>query len=117
MSFQFVFVCFAFLFSAGLCGVIFWGNLLKKVICLSVFSNSIVVFYLLLGFNYGSHPAIMHSAPQVIADFTNPLPSVLMLTAIVVGVSVQAIAFSLVIRIKKDFGTLDESKILSIKQT
>jgi multicomponent Na+:H+ antiporter subunit C len=112
MSFNFALGGFAVLFSIGLCGAILWGNLLKKMVCLSIFSNSIIIFYLLLAYLYGSIPPITHDTPSNLMAFANPLPSVLMLTAIVVGISVQALAFSLVIRIKKDYGTLEEDEII-----
>lgn len=112
MIHQFVFFVFAFLFSLGIAGALLWENLFKKVICLSIFSSSIVIFYLLLGYKAGTQPPIFHGIIENISDFTNPLPSVLMLTAIVVGIAVQAIAFSLVIRVKKDYATLQETEIL-----
>jgi multicomponent Na+:H+ antiporter subunit C len=113
MIFEFAFVGFAFLFTIGLCGALFWGNLFKKMLCLSVFSNSIIVFYLLLGYYKNSTFPISHGVIENIANFTNPLPSVLMLTAIVVGISVQALGFALIIRIKKDYRTLEEAEIIS----
>jgi multicomponent Na+:H+ antiporter subunit C len=112
MPFQFAFFTFAFLLSIGLCGALFWGNLFKKMVCLSIFSSSIVIFYLLLGFYKSSNFPIFHGLIENTTGFTNPLPSVLMLTAIVVGISIQALGFALIIRIKKDFGTLEESKII-----
>jgi multicomponent Na+:H+ antiporter subunit C len=112
MSFQFAFFIFAFLFSASLCGALFWENLFKKMVCLSVFSSSVIIFYLLLGYYTNSSFPIFHDIIETTAGFTNPLPSVLMLTAIVVGISVQALGFALIIRIKKDFGTLEERKII-----
>ena len=114
MSFQFVFFTFAFLFSAGLCSALMWGNLFKKVLCLAIFSNSIIMFYLILGYYKDSTFPIIHGIPPEGAIYTNPLPSVLMLTAIVVGISIQSIAFALIVRIKKDYGTLEESEILPL---
>ena len=112
MSFQFAFFAFAFLFSMGICGALFWGNLFKKMVCLSIFSSSVIIFYLLLGFYKSSTFPIVHGIIEKAEGFANPLPSVLMLTAIVVGISVQALGFALIIRIKKDFGTLEECKII-----
>lgn len=109
--FEFAFIGFAFLFSIGLCGAILWDNIFKKLISVSVFSNSIILFYLLLGFYDKSKSPIFHEVILNVKEFTNPLPSVLMLTAIVVGISVQAIGFALVIRVKKDYGTLNEREI------
>lgn len=113
MPFEFPFFVFAFLFSAGLCGALFWNNLLKKMLCLSIFSNSIILLYLTLGYYLNSTTPIVHSAVQTLEGITNPLPSVLMLTAIVVGISVQALGFALIIRIKKDYGTLEEGELIS----
>ena len=110
--FEFAFFTFALLCAGGIAGALFWGNLFKKVLCLSVFSNSIVMLYVLLGFYEGSSSPIVHSIVELPLKFANPLPSVLMLTAIVVGISVQAIAFALVIRVRKDYGTLEENEIL-----
>lgn len=112
MDFNFAVLGFAILFSLGICGAILWGNLFKKMMCLSVFSNSIIIFYLIMGYFYASAPPITHSIPTDLTSITNPLPSVLMLTAIVVGISIQALAFSLLVRIKKDYGSLEESEIM-----
>ena len=109
---EFTFFAFAFLFSISLLGAFIWGNLFKKVLCLSVFSNSIIIFYLVLGFYKNSTFPIHHGVVESVQGFTNPLPSVLMLTAIVVGISIQAIAFALVIKTKKEFGTVEEDEIL-----
>ncbi len=111
MTIEFAFLAFALLFSVGLCGALFWGNLLKKILCVSVFSNSVIIFYLLLGYYNDSTFPIAHNIVSTVYGFTNPLPSVLMLTAIVVGLSVQAIGFSLVIRIYREFGTLEEDEL------
>ena len=46
--------------------------------------------------------------------YSNPLPSVLMLTAIVVGIATTALALSLIVRIREDYGTIDEDKILEL---
>ena len=112
MKFEFAFLAFALLSSLGLLGALFWGNLFKKMLCLSVFSNSIIIFYLLLGYYTHSTSPIKHEVLYSFEGITNPLPSVLMLTAIVVGISIQALGFALIIRIKKEQGTLEEDELL-----
>lgn len=118
MNFEFAFLAPCILFSAGLCGTLFWHDLFKKVICLGIFTSSIIIFYLIFGYYKFAGMPIFHGEILDVNQFVNPLPSVLMLTAIVVGISIQAIAFSLVIRIKKDYGTLNENEILDkLKKT
>jgi multicomponent Na+:H+ antiporter subunit C len=112
MPFEFAFFAFAILFSGGLCGALFWQNIFKKMVCASIFSTSVIIFYLLLGYYKNSSFPIVHHVVESVEGFTNPLPSVLMLTAIVVGISVQSLGFALIIRIKKDFGTLEENEIM-----
>lgn len=118
MNFEFAFFVPCILFAGGLCGALFWNDLFKKVICLGVFTSSVIIFYLVFGYYKLAKMPIFHGEILDVNNFINPLPSVLMLTAIVVGISVQAIAFSLIIRIKKDYGTLNEKEILvKLKKT
>ena len=112
MKFEFAFFAFALLCSIGLFGALFWGNLLKKMLCLSIFSNAIIIFYLILGYYVNSLPPIQHKVLEFVEGITNPLPSVLMLTAIVVGISIQALGFALIIRIKREYGTLEEDELI-----
>lgn len=112
MIFEFGFLAPCMLFAGGLCGALFWDDLFKKVISLSILSSSIIIFYLILGYYNFAQMPINHGEITDVNNFINPLPSVLMLTAIVVGISLQAIAFALIIRVKKDYGTLSEKEIL-----
>jgi multicomponent Na+:H+ antiporter subunit C len=113
MKFEFAFLVFSMIFSFGLFGALFWGNLFKKMLCISVFSNSIIIFYLIFGYYLDSKAPILHNVINSVEGITNPLPSVLMLTAIVVGVSIQALGFALIIRVKKEQGTLEEDELLA----
>ncbi len=98
-----------FLMMTGFYIVISRGNLLKKVVGLNIFQTSVLLLYLSMGKVTGG------TAP-IIADgfktYSNPLPSVLMLTAIVVGVATAAVARALVVRIHEAYGTIEEDEIL-----
>ena len=103
----------------GLYGIIVKKNFLKKVIGMSILQTSIILFFISIGAkNNASIPIIEHtqdSAPTAIqaAGYVNPLPHVLMLTAIVVAVATLGVALSLAIKIYKEYNTLEEDEILS----
>ncbi len=85
------------------------GNLVKKMIGLNVFSTSVIIMYISLGKVRGGTAPILLEGEGVI--YSNPLPHVLMLTAIVVGVATTAVGLGLVVRIKEAFGTIEEDEI------
>lgn len=88
--------------------VISRGNLIKKVVGLNIFQTSVFIFYIALGkVNGGSAPIIAEG----IERYSNPLPHVLILTAIVVGVATTALASALVVRIYEAYGTTEEDEI------
>ena len=92
----------------GLYVVMVNTNLIKKVLGLNIFQTSVFVFYISLGKLEGG------TAPILAADlsrYANPLPHVLILTAIVVGVATTALALSLVVRIHRVHGTMEEDDI------
>ena len=97
------------LMMAGLYTVISRGHLLKKVIGLNIFQTSVFILYISIGYVEGGTIPIVS---DVDAAYTNPLPHVLILTAIVVGVSTTALALALIIRIREAYGTLDEDELL-----
>ena len=99
-----------FLMIAGLYIVIARGNLIKKLIGLSIFQTSVYLLYIAPGKLIGG------TAPIVAEGFTtysNPLPHVLILTAIVVGVATLALGLALVVRIREAYGTIEEDEILA----
>lgn len=105
-------MCFLIM-AIGLYGIICKRNLLKKVIGLTIFQASIILFFILLAFKDGSTVPI-HAQRYSEADplgYINPLPHALMLTAIVVGVATVGVALSLLMRVYKDFGTIDEATL------
>lgn len=85
------------------------SNMIKKMAGLAVFQTAVILFYVSLGKVEGG------TAPIVAEGFTvysNPLPQVLMLTAIVVGVATTALGFALIVRIKEAYGTIEEDEVL-----
>jgi multicomponent Na+:H+ antiporter subunit C len=98
-----------FLMVAGLYIVVARGNLVKKLIGLSIFQTSVYLLYI------GPGKLIGGTAPIVAEGFrvySNPLPHVLILTAIVVGVATLALGLALVVRIREAYGTIEEDEIL-----
>jgi len=96
------------LMMAGFYMVIAHGNLIKKVVGLNVFQVSVFVFYISLSKVRGGTAAILEPGFEI---YSNPLPSVLILTAIVVGVATTAVALALVVRIQDAYGTIEEDEI------
>lgn len=97
-----------FLMVAGLYTVIAKDNMIKKLIGLSVFQTSVYLLYLSPGKILGGTPPIIDPALKV---YSNPLPHVLILTAIVVGVATIALGLALVVRINEEYGTIEEDEI------
>ena len=98
-----------FIAMAGLYIVIARGNLIKKLVGLSIFQTSVYLLYV------GPGKLIGGTAPIVAEQFTiysNPLPHVLILTAIVVGVATLALGLALVVRIREAYGSIEEDEIL-----
>ncbi len=97
----------------GLFLVISRANLVKKLVGLSIFQTSVFLFYITLGRVSGGTAPILTGAPDTL--YSNPLPHVLILTAIVVGVATTALGLALILRIKESFGTIEEDEILAKK--
>jgi multicomponent Na+:H+ antiporter subunit C len=104
------------LIMVGFYGMMAKRNLMKKLIGMNIFQWAIILFYLSIGSKKGATiPIITTHDPSVAvraADYINPLPHVLMLTAIVVGVATTGIALAILIAIYKQYGTLEEDAIL-----
>ena len=102
----------------GLYAMIGKNNLLKKVIGMSIFQSAIILFYVSIGEKRGATIPIMEHGhghvEQVIdvAAYANPLPHVLMLTAIVVGVSTLGVALAVIQKIYRVHGTIEEDEVL-----
>ena len=99
-----------FLMVAGLYIVVARGNMIKKLIGLSVFQTSVYLLYILPGKLLGGTAPII---AEGFAVYSHPLPHVLILTAIVVGVATLALGLALVVRINEAYGTIEEDEIFS----
>ncbi len=95
---------------SGLYIVVARGNMIKKLVGLSVFQTSVYLLYLSPGKIIGGTPPIL--SPQFTV-YSNPLPHVLILTAIVVGIATIALGLALVVRINEAFGTIEEDEIFA----
>ncbi|MDE0807012.1 MAG: cation:proton antiporter subunit C [Longimicrobiales bacterium] len=84
------------------------GNLVKKIVGLNIFQTSVFVFYISMGKITGATAPILDSDWSV---YSNPLPHVLILTAIVVGVATTALGLSLTVRIHEAYGSVEEDEI------
>ncbi|NNF77188.1 MAG: cation:proton antiporter subunit C [Rhizobiales bacterium] len=99
-----------FLMMTGFYTVISRGNLVKKIVGLNIFQVSVFLIYISLSTVEGGVAPIYAEGVKV---YSNPLPHVLILTAIVVGVATTALGLALVVRIKEAYGTIEEDEIHS----
>ena len=103
----------------GLFAMISKNNLIKKLIGMSIFQTAIILFYVSIGVKSGSSISLLSEEDQhhpehiVAARYANPLPHVLMLTAIVVGVSTLGLALAITQKVYHDYGTIEEDEILA----
>lgn len=106
---HYVYWVFFALMMIGLYVVISHGNLLKKLIGLTLFQVGVFLFFISLGkVDGGSAPIIS----EEIDTYSHPLPQVLILTAIVVGVATLAVGLALAVRIFESYGTVEEEEVL-----
>lgn len=88
--------------------VIAQGNLVKKLVGLNIFQTSVFILYISVGKVAGGSAPILS---DTVSAYSNPLPHVLILTAIVVGIATTALGLALVIRIKNAYGSVEEPDI------
>ncbi len=111
---RFPYFMIAILLAVGVWGMVGKRSLVKKLIGLNVLQSAIILFYINGSIREGGTvPILFHGEHGYAEDFVNPLPHVLMLTAIVVSVAVTAVALAFLTRIHHEFGTVDEAEILS----
>ncbi len=107
----------AVLIVVGLYGMIGKRSLVKKLIGMNILQSAIVLFFIAGSLREGASVPILFEvsrdgAGASAGDFVNPLPHVLMLTAIVVGVAITGVALAFLVRLREEFGTLDEESLL-----
>jgi multicomponent Na+:H+ antiporter subunit C len=104
---------FAVLLMIGFYAVVAKVNLVKKLIGLSLFQAAVFLLYITMGkVSGGTAPIFQEGVTEGL--FSNPLPQVLILTAIVVGISTTALGLGIVVRIKEEYGTIEEHEIQEI---
>ena len=97
----------------GFYAVIARGNMIKKMVGLNIFQTSVFMLYISMGKIDGGTAPILTGDPATV--YSNPLPHVLILTAIVVGVATTALGLALVLRIHAAFGSIEDDEVLAIK--
>ncbi len=114
---------YVILMMIGLYAMIAKNNLIKKLVGMNIFQTAIILFYVSIGYKmnatipiikssgghdggHGGHAAAIHAA-----DYINPLPHVLMLTAIVVSVATFGVAMALAVRVYQRYQTLEEDEL------
>ncbi|OQY01040.1 MAG: NADH-quinone oxidoreductase subunit J [Desulfobacteraceae bacterium 4572_130] len=106
----------------GLYAMIVKNNLIKKIVGMNIFQTAIILFYISIGYKtnatipiiknaHGDHGTGAHKLIIHAADYINPLPHVLMLTAIVVSVATFGVALALSVKIYQRYQTLEEDEI------
>ncbi|MFH2093584.1 MAG: cation:proton antiporter subunit C [Pseudomonadota bacterium] len=108
---------YVILMMIGLYAMIAKNNLIKKLVGMNIFQTAIILFYVSIGYKTnGTIPIIRdphggHNALIQAADYINPVPHVLMLTAIVVSVATFGVAMALAIRVYQQYQTLEEDEL------
>ena len=98
----------------GLYGILFKKNLIKKTIGLAILQISVVLYFVSIASKWDATVTVIDSDIPVdqVANYLNPLPHTLMLTAIVVGVATLGVAFTLLMAIYNRYKTLDEEELI-----
>ena len=105
-------IAFVVIMMLGLYTLIARQNLVKKTLGLGLFQTGIFLMYITLGVrDDGVAPILQEGAPLT---YTNPLPHVLILTAIVVSLSTMAVALALIIGVREEYGTIEADEIATI---
>ena len=96
----------------GFYAVIARGNMVKKMVGLNIFQTSVFMLYISVGKIDGGTAPILTGDPASV--YSNPLPHVLILTAIVVGVATTAVGYALIIRIYEAYGTIEDDEVAAL---
>ncbi len=108
---------FITLMMTGLYIVVAKGNYVKKIVGLNIFQTSVFMLYISIGKITGGtapiFPLDLEVDPETV--YSNPLPHVLILTAIVVGIATTALGLALIVRIREEYGSIEEDVILDIE--
>ncbi|MGH8222655.1 MAG: cation:proton antiporter subunit C [Woeseiaceae bacterium] len=101
---------FAVLLMTGMYAVMSRSNLVKKLIGMSIFQSAVFLLYITMDkVEGGTAPILQPDNPDQL--YSNPLPQVLILTAIVVGIATLALGLAIVVRVSEAYGTIEEDEI------
>ena len=110
---NYFYLCSIAIFLIGFHTLLTHSNLIKKVIGMNIMETAIFLFIVSIGYIRDRHPPIVVEAERHM--MINPLPSALVLTGIVVGVSLTAFALSMIVKLYKYYGTVDIDEIMEIR--
>jgi len=110
---RWAYATFIVLMVTGLYMMIANANLVKKVIGVNLFQTAVFLFFIASAYVADGSPPIVPSEGGG-GPYVSPLPHVIVLTAIVVGVSLTAVALALIVRIHEEYGTVDESVLREV---
>ncbi len=113
LTFHYSYIMIVILLVIGLYGMLAKRNLVKKVISLNIFQSAIFLFFIKGSFKLNATVPVID--PELGSDpalYVNPLPHVMILTAIVVGVAITGVAMAILLTIYRNYGSLDEEKIM-----
>ncbi|MHC4938533.1 MAG: cation:proton antiporter subunit C [Planctomycetota bacterium] len=113
-SHHYAHVCLTALIAIGFFGMVAKRNFVKKLIGMSILQSAIILFWIVSAYKENATIPILEEGAKTVepADYMNPLPHTLMLTAIVVAVVTSGVAIALLIKIHRNYGTLEEDTIL-----
>ncbi|MBR2540648.1 MAG: cation:proton antiporter subunit C [Mogibacterium sp.] len=100
------------LLSLGVAGIIVCNNYMKKLICMNIMQVAVIFFFLCFGQKDGGTIPVAVDGLVKAADYINPLPHGLMLTAIVVSLGTTGVGLSLLFRIMEKYGTIEEDDLI-----
>ena len=100
------------LLSLGAAGIIVCNNYMKKLICMNIMQVAVIFFFLCFGQKNGGTIPVAISDVVTAAEYINPLPHGLMLTAIVVSLGTTGVGLSLLFRITEKYGTIEEDDLI-----
>lgn len=116
LAYKGIYLLTIILLGTGLAGIIVCNNYMKKLICMNIMQVAVIFFFLCLGQkDGGTIPVAMNELIKA-ADYINPLPHGLMLTAIVVSLGTTGVGLALLTRIWKRYGTLEEDDLIKVKK-
>jgi multicomponent Na+:H+ antiporter subunit C len=115
LTHQYTYLLFALLLAVGLYMIVASSNLVKMVIGLNLFQTAIFLFFISTAYVAGGQTPVIPESAVAYDPFVSPLPQVIVLTAIVVGIALTAVALALIIRIYAEYGTLSEDVIKEVR--